>query len=281
MIVTDEYATPTIPITNLPIIFWRNVVTTTNVTTDSEDPDFPVTNVANPSLGLKWKQDFTDSPTAMPDYIRVDTSEAGPINYVAVAGHNLGTQHATIAVEGVYISGAASPHDSPTESEFVTGYRPTDDGPIIFVFEETEGADIRLRLEQSPSNTTPMELAVLYVGKCTVLPEGIQADHTPLPLGRVNDNVLGMSENGSFLGRIVTGSWVASNATISNLSKTWVREELLDFLEFAAEFPFFWAWSPLTYPSETAFAFLANDPSPSFDIDGYAEIDLDMKGLSE
>jgi hypothetical protein len=55
----------------------------------------------------------------------------------------------------------------------------------------------------------------------------------------------------------------------------------LDFLDFASEFPFFYAWSPDTYPEETAFSFLSNDPVPVFDIDGYASIDLDMKGIIE
>jgi hypothetical protein len=284
---TDDTIPYTLPITDLPIICWRNVVTVANVSTDTEDPDFPVTNVANSSLGLKWKQDLTGSPAAIPDYITVNASGAGPINYVGIAGHNFGTIGASVAVEGSSGAGAGSPvhEDSPAESEYVTGIVPEDDGPIIFMFAEVEGATIRLRIENSVG-TTAAELAVLYVGKCTVMPEGIQADHTPLPLAKRNDTVIGQSENGSFLGRIVLGSWVESSATFSHMTKADIRgdadhEGLLDFLDFASEFPFFYAWSPDTYPEETAFSFLSNDPVPVFDIDGYASIDLDMKGIIE
>src|SRR5262245_55106545 len=100
-LVTDGIIDTDLPVTNLPLIFWRNVVTISNVTTDNEDPDFPVTNVANPSLGLKWKQELTGSPVVMPDYITVTIPEgSGPINYIAIAGHNFGTAGAHIAIEG-------------------------------------------------------------------------------------------------------------------------------------------------------------------------------------
>lgn len=280
MLVTDGEIDLLLPITDLPIIYWRNVVTTGNVTADSQNPDFPITNVANASLGLKWKQDFTDSPVVPPDYITVNVSGAGPVNYLAIAGHNFGTIRATIAVEGSSGAGLGSPEhqDSPAESEYITGFIPADDGPIVIMFSEIEGGMVRLRIE-NPNAITPAELAVLYVGKATVLPEGIQADHTPLPLAVKNNVFLGQSENGSFLGRINLGQWVESQAIIANMSKSYIREEMLDFLDFASEFPFFWVWSPETYPEETAFAWLDNDPMPVFDIDGYASFDMSMKGI--
>jgi hypothetical protein len=64
------------------------------------------------------------------------------------------------------------------------------------------------------------------------------------------------------------------------MSKTWIRSDLMPMLNFAAEYPFFYIWSPLTYPDETAFAWLENDPQPSFDIDGYGAVSLSMRGQS-
>ena len=268
-------------LSDLPIIYWRNVVTAGIVSSDTQDPSFPISNVANSSLALLWKQDITDSPLALPDFITIDTTGLGPINYIAIAGHNFSVADVTVALMGSSGAGLGSPlhQDSPPEGEFVTGFRPTDNGPIIFMFWEVENAVFRIMINNI--GTTPAEVAVIYAGQYTVLEEGIQADHTPLPLGKVNDFVLGQSENGSFLGRIEIGSWAESPATISNLSKDWIRNELLDFLDFAAEEPFFWAWSPFTYPDEVAFAFLDNDPRPVFDIDGYGSITLGMKGVIE
>lgn len=272
-----------LPQTDLPIIFWRNVITASLLTTNSQDPNFPVTNVANPSLGLKWKQDFTGSPLQGSNLINVTfPANQGPINYIALAGHNLGTIGALIALSGESGAGAGSPlhQDSPSLAEFVTGYTPTDDSPIIFMFAEVENTNLHVVIN-NPAATTPVEVAVVYAGRATVLSEGIQADHTPLPLAKRNNVVLGQSENGSFLGRLVLGDWAESSATISNLTKDWVREELLDFLDFASSAPFFYAWSPVTYPDEVAFAFLDNDPLPVFDIDGFATVDLAMKGIIE
>jgi hypothetical protein len=284
MLVTDGEIDQFLPITDLPIICWRNVVTASRLSTDSQNADFPVTNLANPSLGLKWKQDYTDSPAVPPEYIILTiTSSLGPINYIAIAGHNLATIGATIALEGSSGAGVGSPahEDSPPDAEYVTGFVPEDDGPIIFMFAEVQfDGFLRLRIE-NPDLTTPAEIAVMYAGSATVLTEGIQADHTPLPLAKTNDVVLGQSENGSFLGRIVLGDWAESSATIENLTKEIIRSEWLPFLEFASELPFFWVWSPMTYPDETAFAFLDNDPKPVFDIDGFGRLTLDMKGVIE
>jgi hypothetical protein len=286
-LVTDGIIDDEIPFSRLPIIFWHNVVSVNNVTTDSEDPDFPVTNVANSSLGLKWKQDFTGSPIAMPDVIAVDVTGQGPINYVGIAGHNLGTAGATVAVEGSSYPGGESPMSgtaSPANHEYVTGFQPGDDSPLVIMFDEVESQEgdfgvVRIRL-QSPG-TVAMEVGVLYVGYATFLDDGIQADHTPLPLATVHDFVAGQSENGGFLGRIVLGQWQESTATIANMETDWARDNMLPFLEHAAEEPFFWAWNPLDYPEEVSFAWLSNDPQLVFDIDGYVAIDLGMKGIAE
>jgi hypothetical protein len=282
-LITDGFIDDSLPITDLPIIFWNNLVTISNVTTPqgTDDPDFPITNVANPSLGLKWKQDYTDSPVSMPDTISIRTENLGPINYIAIAGHNFGTAGAIVALEGTSEPSGSSPDvSSPEEGEWITGFQMTDDAPLVMMFGEVETDFVRLRLHNT-GGTTPLEIAVIYVGKATVMDEGIQAEHTPLPLAKARNSIVGQSENGSFLGRIVMGEWVQSTATFANLESPWVRDELVPFLEFAAEYPFFYAWSPNTYPDEVAFAWMEGDPVPSFDIDGYASVSFDMKGLVE
>jgi len=262
-------AESTVTLTDTPIIFWENVVTETNVYAES-DQNFPASNVANPSTALKWRHDLTDSPASAVEYFSIDVSQTTTINYVAIAGHNFAT--AGIAV-GLEIASFNSPVGS-AESIFEPQI-PTDDGPIIFVFTSREAEGVNIIFVPT---ATPAEMAVVYVGAYTEMEEGIQADHSPLPLSRISDFVNGMSESGQFLGRITLSSQLESAATFANLSKDWVREELQPFLEFAEENPFFYAWSPDTYPDETAFAWLSSDPVPTFDIDGYGAITLDMQG---
>ncbi len=267
MIVTDG----TLTLTDVPILCWRNIVTTSNVNDIESDPDFPAVNVANPSTRLKWKHDATNSPESAIEYFIIDVSQANPINYIAIAGHNFSS--ASIAV-GLEIASYNSPVGGA--ESLINPFIPDDDGPLIFLFREIEAEAIRIILV---TGSPPAEMAVVYAGEYTQLPEGIQGDHTPLPLALTSNVSSGKSENGQFLGRIVLNQHQESTATISNFTKTWARDELQPFLEFAAEYPFFWAWSPSTYDGETAYAWLANDPQPSFDIDGYGSVDLAMRGV--
>lgn len=254
---------------DLPILFWDNIVTAAIVEAES-NADFPASNVANPATALKWKHDTTDSPESAVEYFRVDISQADPINYVAIAGHNFAS--AGIAV-GLELASFGSPLGG-AESTFEPQI-PDDDSPVIFAFPRGEYEEIRVILV---TGTSPAEIAVLYAGIRTQFEEGIQAGHTPLPLATVSDVLTGRSENGEYLGRIVTGGQLISTASIANMSKTFTRNTLMPFLESADEFPFFWAWSPVSNPDEVAFAWLDNDAQPSFDIDGYVAVDLAMKG---
>lgn len=260
-----------ITLTNLPIIGWNNVVTAINVDAESH-PDFPASNVANPSTALKWRHDATDSPESAIEYFRVDTSQHDVINYVAIAGHNFSSQNVAVGLE---LASFGSPIGDA--GSVIAPLVPADDGAIMFLFQTQEIEEVRIILV---TGNAPAEIAVLYVGRYLVMPEGIQGSHVPLPLGNVAEITTGKSESGAFLGRIVKNSSLVSTATISNMSKAFVRSDLSPFLDFADEFPFFWAWSPLSYPNETAFAWLENDAQPSFDIDGYASVDLAMRGLA-
>lgn len=268
MIITDG----TLDLTDLPIICWRNTVTATNVQDIESDPDHPAVNVANPSTRLYWKHDATDSPEGSQEYFLIDQTQDSPINYVAIQGHNFNS--AGIAV-GLEIASFNSPVGGA--ESLINPIIPDDDGPLIFLFREIEAEEIRIVLL---AGSEPAQMAVVYAGEYTVMPEGIQPDHTPLPLALTSNVSAGKSENGQFLGRIVLNQHQESSALFANFSKTWAREELQPFLEFAAEFPFFYAWSPDTYPIETAYAYLVNDPQPVFDVDGYGSVELAMRGVS-
>lgn len=260
-----------VTLSDLPIIFWDNVVTSANVDAES-DPDFPATNAANPSTALKWKHDATDSPESAIEYFRADISQTTPINYVALAGHNFATARVAVGLELASWSSPVGGADSVFDPQI-----PDDDGPIIFVFPTTEVEEIRVILV---TGTSPAEIAVMYAGQYTQLAQGIDETHVPLPLANVSDVATGRSENGEFLGRIVLGAQLSSTATISNLTRQYVIDELNPFFAFADEFPFFWSWAPSSYPDQTAFAWLDNDVQPSFDFDGYVSIQLSMKGLA-
>src|SRR3546814_518877 len=120
-------AESTLSLGNLPIICWRNIVTATNVEAES-DPDFPASNVANPSTALKWKLDAVGSPMSATEYFRVDISQANPISYVAIAGHNMFSQGIAVGLELASFGSPVGGAESAFEPQV-----PTDDGPIVFL----------------------------------------------------------------------------------------------------------------------------------------------------
>ena len=259
-------------VTDLPIIFWDNLVSTANVQAES-DADYPATNVANPSTALKWRHDGdTGSPASAIEYFLIDITRSGTdtINYVAIAGHNGNATGTAIGLEAQEWNSPIAGALSLFEPQI-----PGDDSPLIFMFSprELEG----LRLVWVPT-AEPLEMAVIYVGTYTVMDEGIQADHSPLAIANSYEVQSGRSENGQFLGRIVTSHMYSSTANFANIDEAWVRSDLVPFLNFAAENPFFYMWSPLSYPDDTNFAWLENDPQPVRDIDGYWSVDLAMRG---
>ncbi len=78
-----------------PIIGYRNIVTIDNIVADGEDPDYPVTNLANPATHLRWKSDAADL-----QYLTITTGSADPIDYVGIAKHNFGTAEIAVSIEG-------------------------------------------------------------------------------------------------------------------------------------------------------------------------------------
>jgi hypothetical protein len=80
---------------NAPVVGWRNSLTAANVSSEAALVGFPVTNLANPSTYLRWK-----SGSLSMQHVKVEFGAPTPINYLAVAGHNLGTGRIASAVEG-------------------------------------------------------------------------------------------------------------------------------------------------------------------------------------
>lgn len=259
---------------NFPALFWDNVADEATITSLTEEAEYPVSNLANPSTALIWRGEVSSPP--VDEYLTVSLAPGDIVDYLALAGHNFGTIGALVSVE---ILVAASPENwDPVTTPVIL----PDDGPVIFRFlpQNTVSPQtvfgVRLRIE--PGTGTP-QAAVLFTGKSLVFERGVQGSYTPLPFGRNHNVVTGRSESGHFLGRIITESRLISQASFRNLTPSWVRQYLDPFLDASAAQPFFFAWSPEEYPLETGFAWLENDPQLSFDIDGYAEVQFQMAGV--
>lgn len=250
---------------NTPLIGWRNIVTATTLAVSSEDPDFPGVNLTNPSTVEKWKGSGTVTQT-----ITISPANTDGIDYVAIARHNIGTLQVPITLAGR--RAVSDPY--VTIREVI----PPNDNPILFRFTEQSFSQVQLSI--AAASAVP-QIAVLFVGKLLVFERGVRPSHMPLRFGRAVNVVNGRSENGEFLGSIITGRHRKSAADIANLSPDWARAELEPFLEHAEGSPFFYAWHHDTYPSEVGYCWLTNQPEPAInDLDHTMQVLLQLEGIA-
>lgn len=250
-----------------PLVGWDNAVTASNVTATSTESGYSVTNLGNPATNLAWRAQETSPPTEQ--YLTVSLGELRDVDYVGVAGHNFGSAGIVPSIEaqidGVWI-------------EIVEPFRPANDNALIFRFPRT-ALYSSLRMRMQAGDDVP-QVAVLYIGELLMMERALWVGYVPLPYARKSKVMSGRSESGNFLGRTVVNETRESNAKFSLLDPGWFRTDMADFLAAAQETPFFFAWRPSTYPRETGYAWLMNDPQPQPDERSHLyEVELQMQGL--
>jgi hypothetical protein len=253
-----------------PIFGWRTVAIPSAISATTEADGFPASNLANPSTALRWKAADPGSPPA-DEYLTVAITQVDPVDYLAIAVHNLGSGQSPLSVEG-------SIGGSPEWFELVQETLHANDDPIVFRFEPQSLTGIRLRIQ--PGILTP-SVAVLYVGKLLVAERGTHADHVPINLARTTRVMSGKSETGNFVGRVVLSEARGTAFVLHRLAEAWTREELEPFLKAAREIPFFFAWRPQAHSKDVGYCWLTEDPQPSrhFETGTYA-ISLQMSGVA-
>lgn len=238
-------STPDFPVTaDHPVIGWHNIVTTTNIVADEEDPNYPASNLANPATHEEWRSDTTGE-----QYLTVTTDYVDDIDYVGIARHNFGSEAIPVtildAADNVLVEETVLP----------------DDSPALFRFTAASQSIVKIKLGATDGQLP--RAAVVYVGKLLVLERKIYVGHTPMTQARKRQIQNGRSETGNFLGRIELGAWRESVIPLSLLSPEWYRDYGGDeFLADGVDAPFFFGWRPESYPYEVGYCWLTDDPMP-------------------
>lgn len=253
---------------NSPLIGWHNIVTPSNIVATNQDADHPASNLGNPATHLRWQTDDDSSPVPDAATITITPGTADPIDYLAIAGHNLGSVGASILVE------------KNTGAGWVTLFPlrfVADDSPIIFRFTPQVLTGLRFTLG---AGTDAKRIAVVYAGTILVLERNVYVGQTPLPHGRIRKVTNGRSAGGNFLGAIVTEQFLQTKVPLSLIAPAFYRTYMDDFLAAAKDTPFFFAWRPGDYPLETGYAWLTADPVPvNQGPSGLIALQLDMTGI--
>lgn len=245
-----------------PVIGWHNVVAPAGIVADTQDANYPASNLANPATHLKWlAADTTEQ------YLTITTNEVEAIDYVAVAGHNWSSAEIPVSIE----------NNDGAPVTIVDAVILPNNGPVLFRFEPQSIAEIRIKLQ---SGAAPAAAAAVYCGRLLVLPRKIWQDHTPIVHGRKSNVLTGRSESGNLLGRIVLNESTESHMLLRLIDPDFYRENIHDFILASKALPFFIAWRPETYPREVGYCWMMNDPVPvNAPPSGLIEIDLQMQGI--
>lgn len=236
--------------TNSPIIGWRNIVTASNLSAESTDPDFPASNLANPSTALPWK-----SLSVGEQHVTVLANSIDEIDYLAVARHNFGSAQVAVSLE---CATELDSDGSPDWFELSPALLPADDAPLLYRFNPISVIGLRLRLVPSE---TPPTAAVLFAGKLLVLPRRLYVGHSPLNHNIAARTITSKSESGEYLGRVVISEIAEAQVNLQNIEPNWYRDHIAPFIRAAREQAFFFAWRPADYPTEVSYAWLLSDPA--------------------
>lgn len=261
-----------------PYILYDNKVTVGNVSATSEQDDYPATNLANPATNQEWRA-VEDSPLAATEEIEIAIDSVDLVDGVGIARHNFGSA-------GIAVSIYAASADSPGDEVLLAGPQiPPNDEPLLFVFTARSFEILRIVLDLSSATEAP-RAAVIYAGKILICQRSFDVgpDFTPPRFARKTDSLVGTSERGDYLGRVVTSQYIDGAVfSFKHFTPDWYRTYFDPFVEAAQQdTPFFFAWQPEDYPYEVAFGWFTEDPMPvTSPVTGRKHVSFKMGGIVE
>lgn len=249
-----------------PRIYYHNVITAASLSALEQSPTEPATNVANPATYLKWR-----GLTVAAQYLAITLPSVAAVDYIAIAGHNLGSIRATVTFQSSF--------DGITWNALNFGSMPSDDSVIILEFPEQAARYWRISI--GPATAAPPAIGAVYLGRKLVMQRGIYVGHTPITLGRSSVVSGGRSESGQFLGRVLRRETLATQVDMHHITPAWYRANMPAFVAAAMVAPFFWAWRPTSYPGEAGFAWATGDVSVSNEMsNGMMQFAFAMQGIA-
>jgi hypothetical protein len=257
---------------NNPRIGYKTFAVFGTVTAEQEQTDYPITNALNGQTFSQWRGVTPDEQS-----IYITTPDAQTADYIGVYGHNWGSTNTTVHLEYSLDAVTWLPAILPTI--------PDANDKVFFLEFDTVTADLwRIRLVPPLDAIDPPEASVIYLGEVLTIPRRIYVGHTPLPYGREIEVGVGTSTNGQFLGRVLESVMFRTGVNFENLDPTFYREEFDPFVRACLDRPFFWAWRPQRYDTETAFAWFSGNSVPvpqNQRENGWMSVSFNLEGVTQ
>lgn len=256
----------------------------TTISTDREDPDHPLVNIKNPATNLFYRETTGGvlSPT-----ITIDFDSSEEVDTIAIQGHNCYNITNLFTISCLYQNDNGTFRETE-ETIYSYSNEPgsriniLDNRPIIFRIEKRKYRKININFLLASGFR--LQVANIFAGVALKMPRGVYVGHKPITYARESNIVTGKSESGQFLGRIVVGETYQNEFRLSNIEPDFFRQEIAPFFDNADENPFFMAWRPDEYSSETAYCWSVSNMNVINQLpNGMVEIDFtiqaDTKGI--
>jgi hypothetical protein len=252
---------------NNPIIGYQSVLTDVDIIATEYVTGRSALNMWNPSTSSLWEgQTVTATPTATTtQYVTLINSANLPVDYLAIARHNLGTVGYTYTVQHSTDAGA-------TWADITTARVIATDQAIFDYFDEKTSDQFRIKLEKTltgaPAVIDGPVIAHVKLGKAFVLQRRIYAGHKPGTITKKVKKIVNGSESGEYLGAIVTRSYYTTDCQQDNNSPEFVRTYVKPFIahvnghtavDGSAPCTFFFSWRPSDYPDEIVYGWTSDN----------------------
>lgn len=176
-----------------------------------------------------------------------------PIDYIALAAHNIGTHDGGTEI---LIQYATTIGGALTDIESIT---PTHNGALMISFDSITVAEIAITTN---AVTSGLELGVVHAGVALQMQQPIFGGVNPIDLSQKNKYQSTMSDSGQFLGRTVTSKGLEASFQWQHLEDDWYREVFNPFVISAVKKPFFIQWRPDRYES-AVYGYTTGDIQPT------------------
>lgn len=228
-----------------PIIGWHSVLDVNDIAADSSLDGRPALNMWNPDTASVWESGGTSE-----QYITLANTGGGWIDYVGIAKHNFGSGGVQFQLQAMGSGGWEDITDVIATAR---------NAAIIIYFNPRTSSAVRLRL--IPQGVAPV-IAHIKLGSALVLQRRIYVGHKPATLTRHASVITNGSENGQFLGKIVTREWHQTDVKQANVTPDFMRSQIVPFIKHAQTGTFFFAWRPLEYPDEVVYGWTDDNIEP-------------------
>lgn len=228
-----------------PRILWNSVSRRGTVAVSTEADGFEGVNAATATTYDAWK------PTALAATWTLTFDTAETVSAVAIDSHTIGSTASSVQI---------------MEDDGMGGWQnimaqqsPSDDSPIAFLFPAVSLEKIRVRIV----GTVEPQIGVIHVCEALELPQTVyMGAPTPIDMGKVTGFQTNQSATGQYLGRSIRTEKPQNDFTVSNLSESWVRTNLLPFIDDAREYPYFLLERPQTRPTALSYRWRDRDIRP-------------------